>query len=89
MYPEILDIAKLLKEKDIDFDLLEWQDGYMIAINNDIGELAEIYQHEGSYLSELGLLEIIIYNREYEYVSPGSKEYVLDIINGFLNKEKV
>lgn len=85
MYPEILEVAKRLKMKGIDFDLEEWEDGYCISVDNDCDQDMQAYQYNGSYLSELGLIEIVVYNDLYDYKSYADVDYVVDFIVKFMN----
>ena len=87
MYPEILEVAKRLKNKGIDFDLEEWEDGYCISIDNGYNQEMQAYQYNGSYLSELGLLEIIVYNNAYDYKTYADVEYTVNLIENFVNQE--
>ena len=85
MYPEILEVAKRLRMKGIEFDLEEWEDGYCILVDNDLDQEMQAYQYNGSYLSELGLIEIVVYNDLYDYKSYADVDYVVDFIVKFVN----
>lgn len=85
MYPEILEVAKRLRMKGIEFDLEEWEDGYYITVDNDCNQEMQAYQYNGSYLSELGLIEIVVYNDLYDYKSYADVDYVVDFIEKFVN----
>ena len=87
MYPEILEVAKRLRMKGIEFDLEEWEDGYCITVVNDKDEEMQVYQCSGSYLSELGLLEIIVYNNAYDYKTYADVDYTVDLIENYVNQE--
>jgi hypothetical protein len=87
MFPEILDVVRNLEIKNLEFELAEWEDGYCITVVNDKDEEMQVYQCSGSYLSELGLLEIIVYNNAYDYKTYADVDYTVDLIVNFMNQE--
>jgi hypothetical protein len=87
MFPEILDVVKHLEIKNLEFEIAEWEDGYCITVVNGKDEEMQVYQCSGSYLSELGLLEIIVYNNSYDYKTYADVDYTVDLIVNFMNQE--